>query len=313
MRFSDPGFLWLALPAALLLAWVVWASRPLRRGTLFGLIVKVLGAAALIFAAAGWTVQFGQQRLQIVVAADVSDSIFELDAQTERIGELLKPLDADRTQAAVIVFGANAGIERPMGPLTSLRGAQSLDLVHRRAVVKTGATDLSAALKLGRTQFTDETASRAILVLSDFRETQNRAADTAAALGNEHIALLASPSMLSASRDVQLAEFRTPESAPLGRAVPLEIVVASQTPVKLNVTVRRSAGGTQAQFVDAKIVELAAPGNSNPNAELRATVRLLDHPPAAGVYLYTAAVDGASGPLPGDVRVNNLRYERQCE
>jgi Mg-chelatase subunit ChlD len=289
--------------------------RPVRGRALLWLCVQALACGALLLAAAGWTIQAGRHRLALVVAADVSESIFETEAQTGRVNDFLRALDPDSTDAAVVVFGANPGLERPFAPLSALlgeagrlaapRSAPALDLARPQAVVKTGGTNLAAALTFARSLFRDDGATHAILLLSDFRETHGRAATVAAALAGERIRLLATPALLSASRDVQLAEFRVPESAPVSRAVPLEITVASQSAAKVTVAVRRRSAGAQPYFVEARTLELTPPAGAGPNAEARATVRMLDHPPTANVYVYTATVDGADGPLPGDVRVNN--------
>src|SRR5206468_5604066 len=111
------------------------------------------------------------------------------------------------------------GLERSMSPLPSqdnsvptARAKLLPDLAHLNAVLKTNGTDIGNALQFSRGAFTSPDCSRAILLLSDFRDTRmlnNRsAAKSAAFLRDSGIELLATPAILGPSSDVQLAEFR---------------------------------------------------------------------------------------------------------
>ncbi len=62
-----------------------------------------------------------------------------------------------------------------------------------------------------------------------------------------------------------------------------------------------------AQFVDSRIVQLdPAPPGSPAHAELRKTVRILDHSAPAGIVVYTAKISAPDGnDIPGDVKINN--------
>ncbi len=341
LQFLNSSLLWL-LPAAAL-AWFVFLSRPgiwLRAHFLkreaptvpasyrpAALVLQALAALSLIFAAAGLQYRHATRKIEIVVAADVSPSIYELNAQTARIRELLGALDPDSTEAAVVVFSESAGLEHSMAPLPApapssggakeSRGEMSVaarsrmlpDLQHLNAVLKTNGTDIGGALQFSRGAFTSADSSRAILLLSDFRDTRmlnNRsAAKSAAFLNGSGIELLATPVILGASSDVQLAEFRVPESAVVGRAVPLEITLTSQQPQSVVVSVRKRALGRQPVFVDSKTIELSAAKDAA-GGELRKTIRLFDHPTAPGVAIYTARITGPNGaPIPGDVNIDN--------
>lgn len=289
--------------------------------------LQALAALCLILAAAGLHYRHATRKIQVVVAADVSPSIYELSAQTARIRELLGALDPASTDIAVVVFSETAGLERSMFPLPPPLTAASPefqkpggsraslktlpDLLHLNAVLKTNGTDIGGALQFARGAFTSPDCSRAILLLSDFRDTRtlnNRsAAKSAAFLRDSGIDLLATPAILGPSCDVQLAEFRVPEIASTGRAVPLEITIASQQPTTVVVSVRRRALGKPSVFVDSKTVRLDATKNcSGPSGELRKTVRLFDHPTSPGVAIYTARITGPDGAaIPGDVNLDN--------
>ena len=262
-------------------------------------------------------------RQQIVIAADVSASVFDLATQNSRVHEILKGLDPQNVEVAVTVFGATAGSERLMGPLVAPDAPpndRERDALRRRphsasnglpdlsrltTVVDRSATDIGNAINFSRGQFTAErdNAARAVLVLSDFRNTRGNAEAAAASLSGSGVDLLTTPVLLGPSSDVHISALRVPETAQLGRALPIEVTVASQMPCTVRVKVwRKKSGGEDA--VGFKTVELAA-DPSNAGGELRRVVRILDTPDAPGVAVYTAHVSGTEGELSGDINSNN--------
>ncbi len=282
------------------------------------LLLQSLAGLCAILSAAGLQFQQSARNIQLVVAADISPSIYELNAQTERVRELLSALDPNTTQAAVVVFSESAALERPMSPLpTSNELAQPNpkqparvkplpDLAHPNAVIKNNGTDISAALQFARNAFTSSDCSRAILLQSDFRDTRSPDARFSAFLRDSGIEFLATPSILGPSSDVQLAELRLPDVASTTRAVPIDITLAAQQPATVVVTVWRRSTRERPQFVGSQNVTLDAPNNTaGSTTERRKTIRLLDHPNAPGVAVYTATLTGPNGPIPGDVLLNN--------
>lgn len=300
------------------------ASNILRRRADLKFLLHGAAALLLTLAAAGLHLLSERPRQQIVLAADVSASVFDLATQNSRVHEILKGLDPQNVEIAVAVFGATAGSERLMGPLIPpeshlnererdpLRrrprsAASSLpDLSRLTTVVDRSATDIGHAINFSRGLFTAERghASRAILLLSDFRSTRGGPDAAAASLAGSGVDLLAAPVLLGPSADVHISALRVPETAQLGRALPIEVTVASQTPCTVRVKVFRKKSGGDDAFVDYKTVELAADPN-NAGSELRRVVRILDHPDAPGVAVYTAHISGADGELSGDISINN--------
>lgn len=300
------------------------ASKILRRRADLKFILHGGAALLLICAAAGMHLPSERPRQQIVLAADVSASVFDLGTQNSRVHEILKGLDPQNVEVAVAVFGATAGSERLMAPLATPeapptdreRDAQrrrprstnsSLpDLSRLTTVVDRSATDLGEAINFSRGLFTAErgAASRAIWLLSDFRNTRGAAEAAAASLSGSGIDLLTTPVLLGPSSDVHISALRVPESSQLGRALPIEVTVASQTPATVRVKVFRKRSGGEDAFVDYKTVELTADPN-NAGGELRRVVRILDHPDAPGVAVYTAHISGTEGELSGDINSNN--------
>lgn len=304
MILLTPAWLWL-LPlwlAALLIFRPKRAGARYRPGSVLQFSITALAFLCLIFAAAGLSFQQTVRKTQLVVAADVSDSIFQLDDQSTRLRELIAAVDPETTELALVVFAKTQALERPMGP-----PPLAIDLAHRTAVIDTRATNLADALQFSASAFSVKDGARGVLVLSDFRDigaSPLAVRANAAALDAAGISLLATPAVLSAGSDVRLAELRAPDRASIARAVPLDITIAAQKPAEVKVRVARAAVGRAPVFIDSKIVKLEAAKNSNAT-ELRQTVRILDHPPAPGVAVYTATLSGPEGPLPGDVLINN--------
>ncbi len=298
--------MWLCLLPIWLAAALIFRPRRhgarYRAGSVVQFAITTVAFLCLIFAAAGLGFQQAVRKTQLVVTADVSDSIFQLDDQSARLRELLAAVDPESTELALVVFARTQALERPMGP-----PPLTIDLAHRAAVIDTRATNLADVFQFSKSAFTVESGARGVLVLSDFRDTGASplfAAANAAALDAAGISLLATPAVLSAGSDVRLAELRAPDRASMARAVPLDITLAAQKPVAVKVRVARASAGRAPVFVDSRIVKLEAIKNASVN-EIRQTVRILDHPPAPGIAVYTATLSGPEGPLPGDVLINN--------
>ncbi|HYG73661.1 MAG TPA: VWA domain-containing protein [Planctomycetota bacterium] len=292
-----------------------------RRRFVRRLILQGCAGLLLALAAAGLRIPREGQRQQIVVAADVSSSIFDLSSQSTRLNELARALDPQQAELAFTVFGGTAGTERAFSPLAAAteRNTTSTrrkkveapllpDLLQLTTVVDRNATDVGSAINFARSLFPDSrasSASRAILLLSDFRSTRGSEQSAAAALSGSGIDLLPTPAVLGPSADVHIASLRVPEKVQIGRSIPIEVTVASQTPCTLRVAVWRQKVGSEDYPVDFKTVTLATDAATT-GGELRASVRVLDKPETAGIAVYTARISGTDGDLPGDISSNNV-------
>ncbi|HEX7973807.1 MAG TPA: VWA domain-containing protein [Anaerolineales bacterium] len=164
VRFTFPiALLLLALlPAA---AYFGWPRRGFgqRRETLaLGLRLAIL--ACLILGLAGLELVLHPNDLAVVFLVDVSDSIPAQvqAAEAETVRQALQQMGPD-DQAAVVVFGGEALVERPMSASRELGPIQS---TPRR-----DQTDLAAAIRLGLALYPPE-ASRRMVLLSDGNATQ---------------------------------------------------------------------------------------------------------------------------------------------
>lgn len=163
MNFTSPLALLLLLLA---IPYSVWLGRP-RTSRLVqrrwrewaSLALRILILALLTLSLAGTQVVRAADELAVVFLVDTSDSVSQeqaaaAEAFVRSAIETMGPTD----QAAVILFGANALVERPMSGLAELPPITSIaQQLH---------TDLAEAIRLGMALFPAGSARR-IVVLSD--------------------------------------------------------------------------------------------------------------------------------------------------
>ena len=121
MRFTSPLYLLLLvlLPLTVYLGWQGEKFRdPARRRELISLILRLVIILCLVFAIAGLEIVQSGNDLAVVFLVDVSDSMPQqaVDSEVNYVREALKSISAD-DKAAIILFGADALVERPMSAL----------------------------------------------------------------------------------------------------------------------------------------------------------------------------------------------------
>ena len=115
MRFTAPLFLLLLL----LVPIAVWMGKPAkgpgRTREIVSLILRVVIILCLIFSLAGLEVVQRGDALAVVFLVDVSDSMppQAITAEVGYVQDALKAMSPD-DQAAVVLFGADALVERQM-------------------------------------------------------------------------------------------------------------------------------------------------------------------------------------------------------
>jgi uncharacterized membrane protein len=194
MSFSAPVYLLLLL-ALPLIVWLGWPARARRRSVREWLILalRVTLTVLIVFGLAGLELRRLSDRLSVVFLVDGSDSMrVPLQIETEAGPELTTPYELGLAfvrqaltamptddRAGVIVFGADAAIER------SLSGSARLDLPTAR--ISTLQTDLAGAIRLGLALLPADTMRR-IVIVSDGGQTTGdaiAAAQLAASAGVE--------------------------------------------------------------------------------------------------------------------------------
>ncbi len=172
MHFSTP----LALILLLSLPYFFWLGRPHfalrgRARQWISVLLRLLIVALLIFSLAGVQVVRAADELAVVFLLDASDSITpqqrgEAEAYVRQAIDGMGPDD----RAAVVVFGAEAFVDRPMSGLAELAPVVSVPPGLQ--------TNLPEAIRLGMALFPAGSARR-MVILSDGANTVGQALDTA--------------------------------------------------------------------------------------------------------------------------------------
>ncbi|MFN8452935.1 MAG: VWA domain-containing protein, partial [Anaerolineae bacterium] len=244
MTFTTP----LALLLLLTIPVVIYVGLPrvrFRRGRdIASLILRTLMLALVIFALAGTQLVGAADKLAVVFLVDVSDSVGQQmqEAETAYIRDALATMRPD-DQAAVVVFGGNALVERPM---SSVR-----ELAPLRSTPVTGNTDLEEALSLGMALFPAGAAKR-VVILSDGLPTvgdvdmvARRAAATGVQIDYAEFSRPPTP-------EVQLSDVRAPGVVGAGQSFDLSLTVAAEAATPATITVFASGEIIHREPVDLR-------------------------------------------------------------
>ena len=167
MTFARPLLL-LLLPCMAFFAYLGWPKGRYGRGRAWAaLTLRCLIVLLVILSLAGVQSVHGGHELAVVFLVDVSDSVPEVERERAFafVKEALASMGPD-DRAALVLFGADALVERPM------TGMRELDEVA--SVPRTNQTDLERAIRLGLALFPSG-AARRMVILSDGRPTVGQA------------------------------------------------------------------------------------------------------------------------------------------
>lgn len=290
IRFTAPLalLLLLALPAIAVLG---WPSRGFGRWReIVSLVLRLAIVLCLVLALAGLEVLRPAEDLAVVFLVDASDSMPEVakaaaEEYVRRALEAMGPGD----QAAVIVFGGEALVERSMSP--------DRELGRLASVPSTAQTDLSAAIRLGLALYPGE-AARRMVILSDGAETSGdglQAARLAAASGVEIVAV---PFVVEPGAEALLTEVAVPPRLRQGERFDLRLTVEATQPMLAGV---RVLAGSEliyegSQELDRGAQSFSLPLTAGAPGFIRYTVQII---PAADVYYQNnelAAFSQVEGP-----------------
>src|SRR5512139_251706 len=127
MRFTAPLLLVLLLLVPLT-AWMGWPARgAARRRELLSLLLRLTIILCLVLSLAGLEIVQRGDNLAVVFLMDVSDSMSQ-EAIAAEVDYVRSALDAMRPddQTALILFGADALVERAMSPVRELSEITSI-------------------------------------------------------------------------------------------------------------------------------------------------------------------------------------------
>jgi len=235
LAFSDPIWLWLGLPAIalVLLGWLA-ASRTLPRGRrIASLVIRLVMVGCLVGALAGTRLALASDRLSVVFLVDASASMVdatsdELLAFARRAVEKMPEGDT----AGVVVFGANALVDRLPSQLTELQTPASVPVV--------GATDIGAAVRLASAIFPAGTQQRLVL-LSDGNDTSGQARQAILSAASRGIRLDVAVPDATSYGEVLVDGVDAPPGAHVGETV--EVAVRVRATITTSATLRLLADG----------------------------------------------------------------------
>lgn len=208
------------------------------------LFLRVVIVLLLVLALAGLQAVQAADRLAVVFLVDASDSIGatvrqqELDYVQQSIHSM-RPDD----EAGMILFGANALIERP---LSNVR-----ELEEVRSTPDTGNTNLEAAIWLGLSMFPSD-AARRLVILSDGHPTIGNAESAAQRAAAEGIEISYVPFFRPPTPEVQVTDLRVPSEVSEGQQFDLNLTISSQAATPATVTILASGTIINQENVDLK-------------------------------------------------------------
>ena len=198
---------------------------------IFSLVVRCLLLASVVLALAGMQAVRVTNKLAVAFLIDASDSVGAdgRDKAQQFVREALRSMRLDgNDNAAVVVFGADAAIERSM--------SFARDLAPLGTTIRSSATNIEGAIRLGLSLLPDGAAKRLVL-LSDGKQTVGDG-DSAARLvraTNARLDAVTLPSVEGA--DAAIERIDAPQRASAGQVIPLQVVVRSNQAMRAQLTV----------------------------------------------------------------------------
>ncbi len=249
MTFITPLALLLLLVAVPIVIYVGWPRRRYRRTRdIISTVIRVVIVALLVMSIAGAQAVQPANKLAVVFLVDVSDSV-GVTASEDAITQVRGTMGAMGVDdvAGVVLFGADAQVERAVSSVRELPSVRSL--------TATGNTNIASAIRLGLAMFPPD-AARRLVILSDGQQTLGdslAAAELAAASG---VQISYVPIVRQPVPEVRVTQFDAPSVVPQGQRFDLNLTVEADqdTPARISIF----AGG---QLVTVQDTQLRAGTN----------------------------------------------------
>ncbi len=219
-----PYFLWLGRPRGVWARGRAWAAFALR-----GLIVLLLALAL-----AGLQITQASNRLAVVFLIDASDSMSPQAVETARqyAADTIKTMGPE-DQAAIVVFGSDALVERPMS------GSKDVGPIESKVI--TINTNLAGAIRLGMALFPPG-AARRMVILSDGLPNVGDAEAAARLAAASGVQIVAVPYTAVQGSEVLVTAVDAPTKLNQGQTFNLDVTIESTAQT---VGVLRVIGGGQ--------------------------------------------------------------------
>ena len=217
VAFTDPIWLWLLLPICILVVVGWWAaSRTLPRARrIASLVIRLVLVGCIVASLAGARLALPSDRLSVVFLVDASASM--VDATREELlafaREAVRRIPEGDT-AGVVVFGANALVDRLPSGLDELQAPGSVPVVS--------ATDIAAAVRLGTAIFPAGTQRRLVL-LSDGNDTGGQAEEAILSAASAGVRLDVVPPGGDTYPEALVDGVDAPEGARVGETIDLTV------------------------------------------------------------------------------------------
>lgn len=229
MQFGEPLFLLLLLLSPLFV-WLGWPQRgPAQRRQVASLVIRLVLFVLLVLALARLETVQANRDVAVVYLVDVSDSMPE-EAQTLAITWVRDSLQSigGEDRAAVVLFGADALVERPMLNLAELDAVTSIPT--------TLETDLEEAIRLALALFPSGYGKR-IVILSDGVETTGQALQAAQLAAATDVVIDVVPFAFTREQEVLVTDVRVPTRLREGEDFALEATIIATNPMQAEVRV----------------------------------------------------------------------------
>jgi len=229
MRFTSPLFLLLLLLVPL----TVWMGKPSqgpgRRRELLSLILRLIIILCLIFSLAGLEIIQRGDDLAVVFLVDVSDSMPQeaISAEVDYVRGALEAMRPD-DQAAIVLFGADALVERPMSAVKELSAFTSAPITNQ--------TDLEEAIQLGLALFPSGYAKR-MIILSDGAQTSGDALEAVQFAAASDVQVVALPIVNQRENETLVTSVDAPTHLRPNEQFDLNVTVEANEPTRAIVQV----------------------------------------------------------------------------
>ncbi|MEP7359337.1 MAG: VWA domain-containing protein, partial [Anaerolineales bacterium] len=233
MTFTNPWLLLLLLA----LPFIFWLGRPSRgpsrRREIISLALRLLIALLLVLGIAGLELRRPADELSVVYLVDHSDSMpppaqqVELDYVRQAMLKM-----GPRDKSAVIVFGGEALVERPLSANPALEGFTSK--------VSTIQTDLAEAIRLGMALLPADTARR-MVILSDGIATTGDAFEAARLAAASGVQIVVVPFSNKSGAEAIVSDVTAPAHLREGEQFGLEVTIDSSIDQTVGVRVLAAA------------------------------------------------------------------------
>lgn len=224
MSFASPLalFLLLLLP---LFAWMGWPGASVaRKRDLISLGLRLIIVACLVLSLAGIQLVRRADNLAVVFLVDVSDSMppEAVAAETEYIRQSLEGMSPE-DQFAVVLFGADALVERPMLAGNDLQQFTSAPVMTQ--------TDLAEAIRLGLALFPSGAAKR-MVILSDGTQTTGDALKAAEFAAASDVQIIVVPFNISLGAEALVTSVDVPTYLRRGESFDLNVTIQASQPTR---------------------------------------------------------------------------------